>query len=430
MATDPVFRPPPGNPRFPLIDSLRAIAALSVLISHAFYLTGESQHAWFGAFTARLDCGVAIFFVISGFLLYRPFVSARLNGGRAPTVRDYARRRVLRIVPAYWLALTVLAIYPGLPQMWSSHSWAYYTFVQIYHPYWPLGGIVPAWSLSVEVSFYVLLPLVALFLAHSVFAPDRRSKIQSEVAFLACLAVAGLLFRAFDPSSYLQQSLLGMIAWFIPGMLLAVASAALEGRKRKPAAVRLVEDSPLVPWVIAAVLYWIVSKHAGLSATNLSTRTDAANYARHVLYGPGRRLPRAARGLRRRARRLAEADPRQPRPRLAGTRVLRDLPVAAADPDEGLGRRGAPREWRPRGLRDGGGLPDHGRLRDRELLRGGAPDPEVQVHPADPPREAGAGRRRAGGGSRAGALIPFVGPVVARPLRARGRQLGIAPARA
>ncbi len=285
MATDPVFRPPPGNPRFPLIDSLRAIAALSVLISHAFYLTGESQHAWFGAFTARLDCGVAIFFVISGFLLYRPFVSARLNGGRAPTVRDYARRRVLRIVPAYWLALTVLAIYPGLPQMWSSHSWAYYTFVQIYHPYWPLGGIVPAWSLSVEVSFYVLLPLVALFLAHSVFAPDRRSKIQSEVAFLACLAVAGLLFRAFDPSSYLQQSLLGMIAWFIPGMLLAVASAALEGRKRKPAAVRLVEDSPLVPWVIAAVLYWIVSKHAGLSATNLSTRTDAANYARHVLYG-------------------------------------------------------------------------------------------------------------------------------------------------
>jgi peptidoglycan/LPS O-acetylase OafA/YrhL len=285
VSTDPVFRPPPGNPRFPLFDGLRAIAAISVFISHAFFLTGESQTAWFGAYTARLDVGVAIFFVISGFLLYRPFVAARLNGGRAPAIRDYARRRVLRIIPAYWLALTVLAIYPGLPQMWSSHWWAYYGFVQIYHQIWPLGGIVPAWSLAVEASFYVLLPFVAIFLARGVYAPTRRAKLHSEIGLLAALAVFGLAFRAFTPGSYLQQALPAMITWFVPGMALAVASAWLAGSKQRPGIVRAIEDTPMLAWVAAAVLYWIVSTHAGLTATNLGSRTNAALYARHVLYG-------------------------------------------------------------------------------------------------------------------------------------------------
>ena len=55
--------------------------------------------------------GVAIFFVISGFLLYRPFLAASRGGPAA--IRGYLRRRVLRIVPAYWVALTVLAARPG-----------------------------------------------------------------------------------------------------------------------------------------------------------------------------------------------------------------------------------------------------------------------------------------------------------------------------
>ena len=46
------------------------------------------------------EAGVAIFFAISGFLLYRPFVSARLNGAPRPAARTYLRRRILRILPA------------------------------------------------------------------------------------------------------------------------------------------------------------------------------------------------------------------------------------------------------------------------------------------------------------------------------------------
>src|SRR6185437_8974534 len=165
MTVEPALRPPPGNPRFPLVDSLRAIAAISIFITHAYSKNGRSFHSWLGVYTDRLDIGVTIFFVISGFLLYRPFVAAHLGRGRNQPTRDYLWRRLLRIVPAYWFALTVAWILFGLPQMSTSHWWVYYAFAQVYHQAWVLGGIVPTWSLAVEASFYLALPLLALLLA-------------------------------------------------------------------------------------------------------------------------------------------------------------------------------------------------------------------------------------------------------------------------
>src|SRR5262245_48380037 len=123
------LRPPPGNPRFPLVDGLRAVAATMVLVSHTSFLSGFNGRGEIGRVFARFDMGVALFFIISGFLLYRPFVSARLDGRAAPRVLRYARRRVLRIVPAYWLALTVLAIWPGLRGDVFGHIPIYYGFL-------------------------------------------------------------------------------------------------------------------------------------------------------------------------------------------------------------------------------------------------------------------------------------------------------------
>ena len=74
---EPAVAPPPGNPRFPLIDSLRALAALSVLVYHTGYASLASFVAWYGPVVGHLDVGVPLFFAISGFLLYRPFFAAR-----------------------------------------------------------------------------------------------------------------------------------------------------------------------------------------------------------------------------------------------------------------------------------------------------------------------------------------------------------------
>ena len=90
---------------------------------------------WYRGFFAHLDIGVTMFFVISGFLLYRPMVASRILGVPATRTRDYARRRFLRIVPAYWLALTVLGIFPGLYGVFSGNWWVYYGLLQNYPIY-------------------------------------------------------------------------------------------------------------------------------------------------------------------------------------------------------------------------------------------------------------------------------------------------------
>ncbi len=104
-----------------------------------------------------LSAGVPVFFVISGFLLYRPFVASRLGVAPQPQLRRYTRRRVLRIFPAYWVALTVLAIYPGLPGVFTDRWWVFYGLVQNYSPSEQFHGLLQAWSLSVEFTFYILL---------------------------------------------------------------------------------------------------------------------------------------------------------------------------------------------------------------------------------------------------------------------------------
>src|SRR5204863_520679 len=67
--------------------------------------TGRS--GW-GDWTSRLEIGVAVFFLISGFLLYRPFVGAALPGKPQVDTKRFLRRRLLRILPAYFVALTVI----------------------------------------------------------------------------------------------------------------------------------------------------------------------------------------------------------------------------------------------------------------------------------------------------------------------------------
>ena len=94
--------------------SERERAVMSAMLEHIGFVSGAefSHHEWFAPLIARLEIGPAIFFMISGFLLYRAFCAAAF-AGRAPTSpRVFFRRRVLRIFPAYWIALTAILLSP------------------------------------------------------------------------------------------------------------------------------------------------------------------------------------------------------------------------------------------------------------------------------------------------------------------------------
>jgi len=252
---------PPAPPRFPLLDGVRAIAALSVVVTHTAGLTTfNGENDLLGPFTARLNVGVAIFFVLSGFLLYRPWVAARIEGTRAPRLARYARARLLRILPAYWLALTVLTIWPGLVGPFTEDWWIYYGFLQNLSPSTILGGLGPAWTLNVELAFYAVLPLYALACARWLAPRPAATQLHAELAILAGLgaasAVARTLVHLSNPVSTFSFVLPGMFLWFALGMLLAVLSVHLGAREPAslPAALRVPTQRPWLAWLGAGLV--------------------------------------------------------------------------------------------------------------------------------------------------------------------------------
>lgn len=195
------------------------------------------------------------FFAISGFLLYRPYVAARWRGRRGPPLRRYARRRALRILPGYWVILTILAIFPGIVGPFSSLGWRYYGYLQLYSNRTLTGGIPVAWTLCVEVVFYIALPVWAGAVRR---LPDRR-RLLGELLPLAAVAGAGALIQIaaarLDVSHLMGSSLAGQITWIALGMALAALSVAAEwDRTSWPRVRRLAEHAGLW-WVIGIAAF-------------------------------------------------------------------------------------------------------------------------------------------------------------------------------
>ena len=288
-ARAPNLAPPPGNPRFERFDGLRATAALLVFAGHTVtYLYGFTQgRARFLAAVQVADQGVAIFFLISGFLLYRPFLVARRRG-RGLSLRDYARRRVLRIVPAYWVALSLfLAL--GYVSGINGRNWPlFYGFGQIYDAADIGRGLGVAWTLCIEVTFYVALVVFALAAARA----DRARALRVDLVALVALSVASLAWRAhfnglFDAAKV--DTLAGTLTWFALGMALAVLSVAAglagdpEGDRpaiaRAAASAQRAAARPGLLWTAAlglAVVRFLVLRDSSAVAAQLLT---------HVCYG-------------------------------------------------------------------------------------------------------------------------------------------------
>ena len=274
----PNLVPPPGNPRFPLFDSLRAVAALCVFAGHT--VTGVytvSEHPTLFLWAAELAYeGVAIFFLISGFLLYRPFLVAR-RGGPAVGVAPYAKRRFLRIVPAYWVALTIFIAAGFVSGVTTSNWWIFYAFGQIYSSVDIGHGIGVAWTLCIEVTFYAALPLFALVAGR---LAGRSRWFATDLGLLALLAAGSLAFRAhfraFTEISTVS-TLAGTFFWFALGMGLAIASVALE--RRPIGATKL---WPVASW-IAAVGLFVLNHQVQKGFLGLGAR--GALVLTHVLYG-------------------------------------------------------------------------------------------------------------------------------------------------
>lgn len=251
----------PDRATVPLMDAMRAFAALAIVVFHL-----SDTYQWQGDLRPalrQLTIGVPIFFLISSFLLYRPFVVARLEGRPPPSLRRFARRRVLRIVPAFWVALTV-AILIG-STIAATDAVRLYLFAQVYSPRTLELGLGQAWSLDVEILLYVLLGVVGWAVARR--RPAGGASWRSEtVPVLALLGLSVLIKAAVVAGMDLRDDadrwILYTLPWYLDhmavGMLLAVWSAQRVVVGGSDRVQRVVESRAWLCWLGAAVGFALV----------------------------------------------------------------------------------------------------------------------------------------------------------------------------
>ncbi len=234
--------------RFEGLEGYRGIAALLVVVFHAYQYsregTGTARYVYEGTplhtLFSNLDATVAWFFVLSGFIIFLPFARAAIDRGRAQTARGFLIRRAIRIVPLYYVAILLVWTwrYIGTRSNWLDLL-EHLSFTQIFDRERIFYTIGPAWSLSVEVIFYLF---VAAFGPLTHLACTRLAGRGARTALLlgatAPLVAASLLYKwwAFFVAHIPETDYpvyfgpLAKLDTFALGMLLAIAVVALSNR--------------------------------------------------------------------------------------------------------------------------------------------------------------------------------------------------------
>ncbi len=245
----------------PVLEVYRAGAALLVLLTHVGFVSGASLRGPWAGWLARADVGVAVFFVLSGFLLMRPWVLAADGRGRPVRARAYLWRRAVRLLPAYLVAVAGVALLVPSARGSSAADWlAAVTLTSIYRDAPLLPGFTHTWSLGTEVAFYLALPLLARAWLGRPGGGGGRARAWRAVLVAAVLTAIALAWRAWflghdeGPSSALSW-LPAHLDWFAAGMALAWLRERAPGGG--PARLRAAAAAPGAWFALAASCYWV-----------------------------------------------------------------------------------------------------------------------------------------------------------------------------
>ena len=265
-------------------EGIRGFFCILIVWYHCWLYTGGPDGppttGWlYTLVITRWQLGLMVFFMLSAFLLYRPFVQSIMRGTARPAFGAYLMNRVLRIFPAYWVILIATAI-AGVTVVWvPAHDWDFHlpTFIAnlfLVHGLHPSGmqtGVPPSWSLMVEWVFYLLLPLCVLLAlrigGRAATYARRRVAVLVPGAIMVAIGIAGVELaratrRADDPSGVLNtwhavidKSYLTWAALFGVGMFVAVLRVDWEdGRLRLPWWWR---RAAIAAWIgISSVFIW------------------------------------------------------------------------------------------------------------------------------------------------------------------------------
>jgi len=233
----------------PAVEGLRACAAVGVVITHVAFQTAQSSGIS-GRLLSRFDMAVAVFFALSGFLLWRGHAAAARGLRAAPPAGHYLRSRIVRIMPGYLVAVVVILLLLPDARGADLTVWlANLSLTQIYVPLTLTPGLTQMWSLSVEVTFYLVLPFLAFAAA--------RLPVRARVPVIAAVAVASLGWGLLPIHTAAGVNFLNWppayASWFGAGMLLAEWTVSPLGLPHRLARNRwLMAGIGVVAYVIAA----------------------------------------------------------------------------------------------------------------------------------------------------------------------------------
>jgi len=222
-----------------VLDGVRGLAILFVITFHIDWSNQNYKNLWdwrtnplASAVSIAGGTGVTLFFVLSGFLLFMPYAKALLFAGRWPLARSFYVRRMLRIMPGYYISLLVLLLIEGrdyfLPANWPK-LFLFLSFLMdsSKDTFRALNG--PYWTLAVEWQFYMILPLLTL----GILLLVRRVPVQKRL-FAVTLSLLGImalsLFVRFWGLYFLENP---EATWLVPRSTLNVGEFFLFGSSGK-----------------------------------------------------------------------------------------------------------------------------------------------------------------------------------------------------
>jgi peptidoglycan/LPS O-acetylase OafA/YrhL len=205
------------------LDGLRFIAISTVFVQHAFHVASTR---WSGVPDLPIQIvqdilfGVELFFLISGFILALPFASHHLTNERPVSLRAYYWRRVTRLEPPYLLSLLaislILVFYWGQSASALLPHFAASAFYIHNIGYGYFSAINPvAWSLEIEVQFYILAPALAC-----VFW-IRRRLLRRGIIIICTIALLQCFKLMLHSGLNMPFTLFGFLPYFLMGFLLA-----------------------------------------------------------------------------------------------------------------------------------------------------------------------------------------------------------------
>lgn len=274
--------------RLAVLDGYRAVAALLVVTTHVSFSTGLVLNLPLGAVLARFDIGVSIFFLLSGFLLYRPWARAGLTGLQMPAIGTYFKRRFFRIMPAYWAVVIAVLLVLPTAVLTTGTAITNLTLTQFYVFGMQVEGLTQMWSVGVEVSFYVALPVVGWIVLRRTAGTPGSAKRQLVV--LGLMWLVGASFTAIRTVGPLSGELgtgfwvIGFFDWFAVGMIAGLAYELL-ARPNPPLWARRMQalaNETTTCLVLAGALF--VAACTPLAGPYLLIGDGFGDFIRHLLY--------------------------------------------------------------------------------------------------------------------------------------------------